>query len=105
MVDMDDVVSGLDGRQLLERQGELSRTGAVALEGVFVETVENLVVGEETAFQPVVDEPLMEGGRRGGERNLVGTFLEDGVETLGLFLGIGQDINLVALTEEFQERG
>ncbi len=79
VVDMDDVVAGLNRRKLFEREGELARPCAVALERVFVEAVENLMVGEEASFQPVVDKTLVEGRRRRGEGYLLLAFVEDGV--------------------------
>ena len=65
VVDVHDVVAYLDGLQLFERQGELARAGAVAFEGVFVETVENLMVGEDARLGDVVDKALVEGAQDG----------------------------------------
>ena len=61
MIDMHHEIANLKLLDLFESKGHLSTAGLVALEVVFVETVENLVVGEDTDFEVVVGETVVEG--------------------------------------------
>ena len=61
MIDMHHEIANLKLLDLFESKGHLSTAGLVALEVVFVETVENLVVGEDTDFEVVVGEAVVEG--------------------------------------------
>ena len=104
MVDMHDIVAGFDLLQLLETEGELAAAGTVALQVVFVETVEDLMVGEETDFRVVVHESLMDSAVDGRELDLVAPVFEDGLETLVLIGGVGEYEDAVAVVEELRER-
>ena len=89
MVDMHDVVARLDARKFFEREGQTPRASAVAAERIFVEAVENLVVGEEAELQGVVGETLVQGGLGGGEGYVFAPLLEDGLEAEGLLGRVG----------------
>ena len=88
VVEVDYVVARFDGSKLLEREGEFAGAGAVALEGVFVEAVENLMVGEDAHPGFGVAETLVECGEYRGERDGVAAVSEDGPQSLDLFLGV-----------------
>ena len=85
---MDYVVIDLDLVQFLEREGEFAGTRLVGTETVFVETVEDLMIGEEADMRLVVDKPLVESGVDGSERYPVATVGEYGSETFGLVRGV-----------------
>ena len=53
-------VANLKLLYLLQRQGHLARSSLVALQVVFVEAVEYLVVGQQTGTGIVVDESLVQ---------------------------------------------
>ena len=59
-IDMHDEIAGLHLLQLFHRQGEFSCPRPVALETVFMKTVEYLMVGEEADAQVVVDESFVQ---------------------------------------------
>ena len=61
VIDMHHKITNLKLLDLLKREGHLSTAGLVALKIVFVETVENLVVGEDADFEVVVGEAVVEG--------------------------------------------
>ena len=100
VVDVDDVVAILNLGELAQRHGELARAGAVALEGVLVEAVENLVVGEDTELCGVVDETLVEGAFHGFEAYVVATVGKNGAEALKLAVVVAEDEEPVALGHE-----
>ena len=101
---MDDVVALLNLVQLLERQGQFSRTGAVALEVVLVETVKNLVVGKHAQFQVLVDKALVQCAVDGLEGDVVAAVLKDVAQSLNLLGAVAQDDDAVALGQEVGER-
>ena len=70
--------------QLLQRQGYLATTGFVALEVVLVETVEELVVREDTEAERIVGEAFVQGFLHGGEDDIVAPVLEDSPQAVGL---------------------
>ena len=62
MVDMDDIVADLKLLDFLEGEGSLTTTSLVGAQRVFMEAVEDLMVGKNTAVVVVVDEASVEGG-------------------------------------------
>ena len=52
----------------------------------------------------MVNEPLVEGGADRGKGYVIATVGEDGAETIGLIIGIGENENAVAVGEKFPER-
>ena len=92
VVDMHDVVAGRELVQLLQREGEFSAPGLVALQVELVEAVEQLVVGEEADTQRLVGETFMYGLVDRGERDVVPPVLEDGTDAGGLLLDVAQYI-------------
>ena len=103
MVDVHDVVADLDGLQFLEGEGEFARAGAVALEGVFVEAVENLVVGEDTDLAYMVYEALVESAEDGLEGDFVTAVFEYGTQTRELLVRVAEDVYAVALGGEIAQ--
>ena len=88
MIDMHHKVANLELLDLLQRERHLTTTGLVALEVVFMETIEYLMVGKETDTQVVVSKTLVEGlinayylrGKRKEERDLF-----EAESTVGVF--------------------
>ena len=62
MVDMHDIVAHLKLLEFLEGECHLPTPCLVGTERITVEAVEDLMVGEDTALQVVVNETGMEGG-------------------------------------------
>ena len=97
VVEMDHIVAGLELAELAQRQGELARACAVALEGVLVEAVENLVVSEDAHLGIVVDESFVERAVDGLELYAVaavGEYLAQAVELLGVVREYAQAVAL-----------
>ncbi len=113
-VDMHDVVAGLHLLQFLHGDGHLARPRLIRLDAVFMEAVEDLMVGEAANLHVVIDESLVYGTVDGNERHGVvqglvvscGTvhLIENVAQTLLLFLAVGEDIDLVALQDIVGER-
>ena len=99
-----DVVAHLDRVELLKGEGQLAAAGAVALEAVLVEAVKDLMVGEYTQLQVVVDKALVQGLVDGGELDVVVAVVEDGAQALDLLGRVAQDHDFVALAQEVVER-
>ena len=104
VVDMHDIVAGLDLLELLEAEGEFAATRPVALEVVFMETVEDLMVGEKADALPVVDESLMDGVVDRRETDTVAAVFEYGFQTVGLERGIAEYQQPVVVCKEFCKR-
>ena len=104
VVDVHDVVAYLELAQLFERQRQFARAGLFAAQPVFVESVEELVVGKEAEVQFVVDESLVQGFVDGGEGDVFAFVLENVGDALRLFLAVAQDIERVALVQQRRER-
>ena len=105
MVDVDDVVAQLKLRQLLQRHGHLALTRLVAAQAVLVEAPENLMVGEEAGVEGMVGKSFVEGVVDGGEGDVVASLVEDGAQTVGLPLVIGEDVKVVAFVDVVVKRG
>ena len=104
MVDMHYVVARLYGVELAQAHGELAASRHVAAKVVFMEAVEDLVVGEEAYPALVVGEALVDGVGHGGERYAVAAVVEDVLEPLCLRGDIGKDEYLIPVVPEFLER-
>ena len=98
MVYMNHEVANLKLLYLLERECHLTTTGLVALEVIFMETVEDLVIGKNTDAQVVVSKALVKRFINAGERYLC-LFGKDIFQTLDLLLTVGEDIYLIPLKE------
>ena len=87
---------------LLEREGHLSTAGLVAAEVVLVETVEDLMVGEDADAEVAVDETLVECLVDGieGDISRIGQYI---LQALVLLLAVGTDVYLVALRQIVSE--
>ena len=84
VVGMYHVVAGRELVQLLQRQGNLTATGFVALEVVLMEAVEELVVREDTEAERIVGEAFVQGLLHRGKDDVVAPVLEDGPQAVGL---------------------
>ena len=114
IIHMDDKVAGFHLLQFLHRQRHLAAAGAVTLEAVFVEAVEDLMIGEAADLQRVVDESLVDGFLHWSKFNrtlapfailqchrlarLVHT-VEDVAQSFLLPLAVGKNIDMVAFDE------
>ena len=98
------VVAHLNLVEFLEREGEFARAGLVALQVIFVEAVENLVVGEHTQLEVVVHKTLVQGVLNGFKLDVIVAVLEDEPQTLNLLGTVAQDANPVAFFNEVVER-
>ena len=99
-VDMHDIVAGLHLAQLLHGESHLTRAGHITAEIIFMITVEDLMIGEETESQHVIGKTLMDGLVYRHKLNMLMLELltgKDVQQTLLLFLTIGKDIQLISL--------
>ena len=92
MIDMHHEIANFKLLYLLQRQGHLATTGLVALKVVFVESVENLMVSEDTDTEVVIDETLVQ-CLVDGCKDIGAT---DFLQTLILLLAVGTDIDPIA---------
>ena len=102
VIDVDEVVADFHFLQLLHRQRHFSCPRLLAFEVVLVESVENLVVGEETRLQIVVDETIVERFIDSDESSVLvprTSFLglHDLLQPLMLLLTVRQNIEPIAL--------
>ena len=98
------VVAHLYLVQLFQREGELARAGTVALEAVFVETVENLVVGKDAHALVVIYEAFVQGVQYGRKRDVVLAVFKYHAQAFGLLRAVREYVYLVALRYEVLER-
>ena len=91
-------VANLKLLDLLQCQSHLATAGLVALEIVFMETVEDLVVGKHADTQVVVGKTLVESLLNGSE-GYFRLFDKNIFQTLILLLTVCTDIYLVALQQ------
>ena len=97
------VVAHLYLPQLLEGEGEFSAARPLGAQVVFVETVENLMVGEEAGAGQAVGESLVEGAQHGSEGYVVPALGEYGAQAVALCRGVGEDEYAVSLGHEAGE--
>ena len=104
MVDMHHVIANLKLLNLLERQCHLAPMCLITLEVVLMETVEDLMIGEETELQRVVNKSFVDGfvDRRevDGIRLRLCLFFEDVLQTGNLLLAVGKDTDLISLVHQ-----
>ena len=100
MIDMDHEVADFELLDLLQRERHLTTAGLVALQVVLMETVEDLMIGEETDAQVVVGKTLME-RLVNWRKSHIGDSprCENFLQTFVLLLAVGEDIDLIALQE------
>ena len=89
---------------LLQRECHLTTAGLVALEVVFMETVEDLVIGEEADAEVIVGKAFVKRFFYWCEDNIPSHFVKDILQTLVLLLTVGKDIDLIALQQIVLER-
>ena len=103
MVDVYHIVPRLELTEFLQRKGYLATTCAVASEAIFMEAVEDLMIGEEAAPQGVVGKALVQGLVHISKGDAVSPFLEDVLQSLGLLLAIRTDVEGVSFLQEVGE--
>ena len=99
------IITGFKLHEFLKRQREFSVSCAVTLKVIFVETVEDLMIGKKGNAQRFVNKSFvkrMQNGRKGKRFPHV---LKDGAQTLRLFLAIGKNVEVVTICFELSERG
>ena len=103
VVNVHDEVARLELHEFFERQGHLGVAGVVGAEVVFMETVEDLVVGEEGEAQGLVDKSLVQGFLHGLERIGI-DFFKDAFQAVGLLLAVGKNKDAAAREAQVAER-
>ncbi len=98
-----DVVAHLDLSEFAQAQCKLAGACPVASQGVFVETVENLVVGEHACLCLVVHKALVEGAVYGGEGYVVAAVGENLAQAVELAFVFREDAHLVSIGDESGE--
>ena len=101
---MNDVVALLNLVEFLERKGQLARAGTVALEVILVETVKNLVVGEDAHLQVIVHKALVQCAQHGLKGDGVTAVFKDVAQALNLLGTVTQDEQPVTTRQEVGER-
>ena len=99
MIHMHHIVAYLELLDLLQRECHLTTAGLVALEVVFMETVEDLMIGEETDAEIIVSKSFVKSLIDRRKDNILSHFGKDILQTLVLFLAVGEDIDLIALQQ------
>ena len=94
------VVAYAERLYFLQGQGGFARAGLVAAQGVFVEAVEELVVGEEAFLQCLVVKSFVQRISQRFERQGVAFVFKNVTDALGLFRTVGAYIYNVALVQE-----
>ena len=84
MVCMHYVISGSKLIQFLQAQGYLTATGLVAFQIVFMETVEQLVIGKDTETQSIIRKTFMQSALYGCKRDVISPVFKDSTNTFGL---------------------
>ena len=100
-----DIIAGFKLHEFLKRQCEFSVAGAVALEVIFVETVEDLVVGKEGDAQRLVNKSFVQGVQDGRKGEGFSHVLKDGAQTLRLLLAISKNVEVVTISLQLSECG
>ena len=103
VVDVHHIVAHLELVELLERQSHLARAGAVAAEGVLVEAVEYLMVGEDAGAGGGVGKSLVEGVFDRGESDAVAAIFKYYAQALKLAGVVAQYAQAVTLADEAGE--
>src|SRR3712207_3796873 len=71
VVGMHHIIAGSELVQLFQRQRYFPRTSLVALQVVFMKTVEKLMIGKHTHPQRIIREPFMKGSLNGSKGNML----------------------------------
>ena len=98
------IVARLKLTELLERDSHLTTARLVATQVILVETVEDLMVGEACHAHRRVGKSPVNGLVYRHEGYVTSTLLEDGLQALRLLGAVGEDIELVATSDEVGER-
>ena len=104
MIGMYHIITGGELIQLFQRKGDLSRTGFITLQIIFMETVEQLVIGKQTKFQGIVCKPFMQSPLHSRKLNPVSPILKNGFDTIRLFRTVTTDIKCISPVQILFER-
>ena len=110
MIDVNDVVAGLKLADFLEGERHFCVAGVVGTQIVFVEAVEDLVIGVERGADRRVAETFVQSEVDGGEKCALDLltgglhqFGEDVAQPLLLLLAVGQDESALSAGEIFDK--
>ena len=104
VINMHHKVANLKLLNLLQRERHLTTAGLIALEVVFMETVEDLVIGKEADAEVIVGKAFVKRFFYRCEDNIPSHFGKDILQAFVLFLTVGEDIDLIALQQIVLER-
>ena len=99
VIHMYHIVTNLKLLDLLQRECHLTTTGLITLQVVLMETVEDLMIGEETDTEIIVGKAFVKCLFDGCEDDILSHFGKDILQTLVLFLTIGEDVDLIPLQQ------
>ena len=103
MVDVHHIVTRFELAEFFQRKGHLTASRPLTPKIIFMESVKYLMISEETSFQSMVSESLVQSLVHISKGDIVSTFLENVLQTLGLLLAIGTDIESISFRHEFTE--
>ena len=86
------IVARLKHIQLLQRKRNFSASGLVTAQVVFMETVEYLMIGKNTAMQRMVDESFVQGTVYSCKLYFIASFTENINQTVGLFYTVRTNV-------------
>ena len=104
MVFVHNVVAHFYLVEFFKRKGEFARAGALALEAISVESVENLVVGKHTDAQFVVDKAFVHGAIHGDKGDIVVAVVEYHAQSRYLFFAVAENVEPIALAQKLVKR-
>ena len=103
VVYMNDIVAYLYLIELAQRQCEFSAPCPVALKIIFMETVEYLMIGEETVLTLVIHKTLVDCTVNCRKFYIISTVFKYGFQAIGLISGVAENENTVTLGYEISE--
>ena len=110
VIDVNDVVAGFKLADFLEGERHFCVTGVVGTQIVFVEAVEDLMIGVECGANRRVAETFVQSEVDGGEKRAFGLLAgglhqlgEDVAQTFLLLLAVGQDESALTVGEIFDK--
>src|SRR5574344_2166892 len=95
MIGMDYIITGLKLLQFFHSKSHLTRPCLIATKIVFMETVEYLMIGEDTHLQRMIDETGMQSLLDRSESNVVSPIFENMSDTSRLFRTIATYIDMI----------
>ena len=95
VVNVHHVVAHLELLQLLERQSDPAVACAVAAQGVSMEAVKYLMVGETAQVEVIIHEARVQGAIYGREANAELSVVEYGLQAVGLAWIVGENVYVI----------